>query len=1363
MNRKRKRLYRTIGFAILIFSIGFIVNDQLRKMGNRISGEYLQELISKESKGLYRIAFEEIDLNILRKSINIRNLELQATPENREDSINAKNIYEAQVAEVNISLESVIRIYTNKELVVDGIEVIDPKLFMTKVNPEKEPLKFGRETGELYEIISEYLDLLHVNYLKVRSGTVDHSPSNFRLKAIDFSVEDFTVSQNQKRKKIFYSEAINLGVDQQSILLPDSIHELSFEGFELSTKDSILNFNNFKIQARDDVDAVEVFKNQNQNIYDIDIPTLELKGINYLKAYEDNFLVVEQVNIPKPKIKIQSVLKSKKQNTEQAENSIGASLLALFDLIKINEFKIHEGGLNLTLKGDNQQRFLSDNISIDLFNIELDSTQRDIQNIIHYFEHATVEINDYDYLLPDNLHNIKFKKLNFNTIDSTMLVQNLEIKPSRSLDDSTLTQYNLNLPILKVEGIAHRDIYDNDRIDLKNLALRNATITITPPYLKSDSIQKSIITPEKLYKILGRNFNEIKLDKFSVLNSNLNIGNIFSGKSLNIQSQFLQIDSTLKSWHKIADSTLMNGQELVYNLEKGQLKVSTFQSEGNLHSLDLTNLNLTYENLRDQVKIDYLSIKGVQLDSILYKKKINIDSITLFKPQLEISYKDLKQQSAQNHDWQFPEKPINILLKEGELKYQIDEYRDLNIADFNIEVNYQNELKLFQIFANEIILKDDKLKHQISITKLNLPKNQNKLMLSDIEIKPQKKNDSLSLSLKIPEISFINFNKDAVFQNKKFEADSMLTSINQLNYIGSTDLKKYFEIENDIDGEFKFSVNDANINLTASNILLLNKENKKSELLISNAILNIKNLNFPKIPNQNLIYAEDFDLSNKNFTYYSPERDTISIQNINYSSVEELGEIQLFNFNGADSATNLKIEEIKMLNAKLTKYINNNWIDIREFRSKKTTINIKIRNQDQSQLPNRIDFPFDRLKINKFNSNDINIKIIHQERNRNFYVRQANLSINTLSLDSTLNPKEIHHHIKSLVFSGKNYRENFGKHYTVFADDYTYRYPESEFEAVDIKMRSKYDRFEYSEQIKSQNDWFQLDIATLKLENLNVDSLLISQKFILDKITVDKGNFTVFRDLNVPHNDNRKVPMPQQVLAQSDFAFYVDSVFVNSDIHIHIVPKEASGIGTMTLNIDSGYIFNMRTHHFKTNKPMLLQAKGRLNETANFNTKVDFPMPSENGEFHFMGNIGPMDLKNLNEMLIPLGAIEVRSGYNEGVKINFKGNDDFSEGLMEFQYNNLKIDILDRDTYQSKGFGNNLKTIFANSFVVSSKNPRWFKVQEGNIFFERIKSRSIFNLWAKALLSGAVSSIGIKKSKEEAKAYYKENKEVIEE
>jgi len=414
-------------------------------------------------------------------------------------------------------------------------------------------------------------------------------------------------------------------------------------------------------------------------------------------------------------------------------------------------------------------------------------------------------------------------------------------------------------------------------------------------------------------------------------------------------------------------------------------------------------------------------------------------------------------------------------------------------------------------------------------------------------------------------------------------------------------------------------------------------------------------------------------------------------------------------------------------------------------------------------LPEIIELPFKSLRLKKLLSNNINIKVYHDEKERNYFVRKADLQIDGLAFDSTLIPKEVHHHINSLVFSGKNYRETFGKHYTITAKDYTFSYPSSDFEAHEIKMRSKYDRFEYSEHIDYQNDWFKLDVTSLQLRKLNVDSLLMSQKFILNKLELIKGDFTVFRDLNIPLNDDKKVAMPQKLLSEMEFAFNVDTVFVNSDIHIHIMPKETSGIGTMTLNIDTGHLFNIRTHHFKNEKPMILQARGQLNEKANFSTKVNFPMPSEKSEFHFVGKVGELDLTALNEMLIPLGAIEVRSGFNKEVNINFKGNDEYAEGLMEFRYDNLKIDILDRETYQSKGFGNNLKTIFANSFVVSSSNPRWFKLQEGNIFFERVKSRSIFNFWAKSLLSGAVSSIGINKSKEEAKAYYKDNKDNVEE
>ena len=80
----------------------------------------------------------------------------------------------------------------------------------------------------------------------------------------------------------------------------------------------------------------------------------------------------------------------------------------------------------------------------------------------------------------------------------------------------------------------------------------------------------------------------------------------------------------------------------------------------------------------------------------------------------------------------------------------------------------------------KINLQDEKLNHQINLSELTLPKNQNNLSLIDIQIKPIQINDTLSLSAKIPEIRFKNFNKDVLIQNQRFEADSMLSLITEL-------------------------------------------------------------------------------------------------------------------------------------------------------------------------------------------------------------------------------------------------------------------------------------------------------------------------------------------------------------------------------------------------------------------------------------------------------------------------------------------------------------------------------------------------------------------------------------------------------
>lgn len=92
----------------------------------------------------------------------------------------------------------------------------------------------------------------------------------------------------------------------------------------------------------------------------------------------------------------------------------------------------------------------------------------------------------------------------------------------------------------------------------------------------------------------------------------------------------------------------------------------------------------------------------------------------------------------------------------------------------------------------------------------------------------------------------MNFNKDALIQNKTFEADSMFSRITELNYFGHTDLQKYFNFTESKENSFSFAVKNSLIKLAGSSIVLFNAKKKTSQILNSNASLTLRNLHFPK-------------------------------------------------------------------------------------------------------------------------------------------------------------------------------------------------------------------------------------------------------------------------------------------------------------------------------------------------------------------------------------------------------------------------------------------------------------------------------------------------------------------------------------
>jgi hypothetical protein len=1360
MRKALKPILKILIITVLVVPAIIIGNNRLENLGNETAAEIITDLIRTESKGLYELDFEHLEVNILLRTVRVFKAQLTPNYAQISDSSTISNVYQVSVDYLDIDLQSVWKLYTTNELLIKGVNVVNPLISMTKVNPEKKAIKFGRETGELYEIISDYLDLLHIEYFHVTGGGINHYPSKLSLNTINFGITDFTLDSVKNKRKVFYSEDINLGLNNQVIDLPDSIHVLSFDGFKLSTKDSILSFTNLKIAAKTSINVEKSFQEDQQNIYNIAIPVLELKGINYLKVYEDNHLVIDEVNIPKPIINIMSVSAAASDEKEEivSENTIGNSLLALFDLIMVKRFKINEADLELVVRINNQQQFKSNNVSIELFDILLDSSNYRINSRTSYFENAKISINEYDYKLPDSLHTIAFKSLAINTFNSSLIVEDFTLKPERKLNNTSISQYDFNIPNISLTGINYQEALIDKRMSLTSMVFTNPIINIEPYGRESGDKIDTVFTPKVLQSLLNTYFEEIKATDIQVNNGDVKVGSQFSIKAINLKLENLAIDTAVKSWHDVADSIYLQAKDLNIHLKQGDLLVGNINAGKKLHNFNLTDFSYKDQFKNDFVQSKQLIVNGVQLDSMIQKSIIQINFLSLINPTIELQQRKTNGNQQQS-DWTWPKNPITMKIIDGNFNFKYDSSSSLQIGQFSSELIYKKGIKVISFISNNLQLKDEGLGHKIKIEDLKLPKYNSNVLIKNLRFEPFNDKINFHLNTNIPSLQIINFNREIDFSVNKLKADSLILQVDDMIFEQSHPADE--EKDKDSEDIFGISFKAIVVQIKQTKVEINEQDGKNLTTSIHNAKILLKDFNYPKsTSNNSIFYARNVAWESSEIHVKTQDEANFSTGFIHYNSSTKDGNLNNLSYKHTKSNTDVIIKKIEVENWDVKKYIYENIMDIGNLTVAEVGANFTMALSEDKELNNLRYLPFKRLIINNLNTEKIDFNIEVKEKDRFYRTKGANLKLQKLTLDSTFNINELHHSLSAFSLSGKNYKEDIGKFYTISCADYFFSYPGSFFTANDILLESKFNRFEFSRQIQFQTDWFNLKIASLHLKGINLNKLF-QEELIVRKAEIDEADFTVFRDLQVPLDSSKFVALPQESLRKLKIPVFIDTVKVRANINIFVAADDGSGIGVVSINDLDGGIYGLKSRDDGKNKPIELSTKGKLNKLGDFQANVSFDYPSPKSSFRMNGNIGAMEMTSLNEMMIPIAAVEVRSGMSESVVFNFEGNDDFARGNMDFKYNNLKVNILDGDTYQSSGLSNSLVTFFANSFVVRGQNPNFFKFNQGTIFYERDKSRSIFNYWAKALLSGVVSSIGINSSKEDEKEYY--NKENIEE
>ncbi|MBO9631966.1 MAG: hypothetical protein J7578_02530 [Chitinophagaceae bacterium] len=282
-----------------------------------------------------------------------------------------------------------------------------------------------------------------------------------------------------------------------------------------------------------------------------------------------------------------------------------------------------------------------------------------------------------------------------------------------------------------------------------------------------------------------------------------------------------------------------------------------------------------------------------------------------------------------------------------------------------------------------------------------------------------------------------------------------------------------------------------------------------------------------------------------------------------------------------------------------------------------------------------------------------------------------------------------------------------------------------------------------------QTDYIQVWTGPILFRNIEPVMYFYDSTLTISSISLQQPSIEVFRDKRPPFQHGIYKPLPTGMIQKIPFPIAIDSIL------IHDMAAQYSELSDKTLqtgvvhfsHIDAqlSQIKNIDLHHTDS---LRLRATAKFLDQIGLQLNMDESYMDSLRGFFLDVHMARAHLPVLNPILEPLASIKVRRGDLDTMILRAVGRDYISLGEMQMKYRNLNIQFL-KNGQEKSTFVTRFITWAANHLVLRKHNAN----KTGTVYFPRFRDRSIFNYWVKMTLSGAASSVGVKKNRKYIKRY----------
>ncbi|QQT27486.1 hypothetical protein [Sphingobacterium spiritivorum] len=280
-----------------------------------------------------------------------------------------------------------------------------------------------------------------------------------------------------------------------------------------------------------------------------------------------------------------------------------------------------------------------------------------------------------------------------------------------------------------------------------------------------------------------------------------------------------------------------------------------------------------------------------------------------------------------------------------------------------------------------------------------------------------------------------------------------------------------------------------------------------------------------------------------------------------------------------------------------------------------------------------------------------------------------------------------------------------------------------------------------------------LRFDTVRFENLDFKNLMRNKQLTARRAQIRNGSVVISSDKRYHSPSENKIGQsPHQKLLQLKGLLRLDTVLVeNVDVTYSEFSNKYLKEGSISFDHTRGYLTNVTNDSVALKKDKWMRANLSSNIMGSGLLKVEFgfDMLSKQGEHTYKGSVGAMNATAFNRILRPLLNVEIASGNIKRINFDYKANDYRNWGTFKFDYNHLKINILNEQGKGEEKVSKRAISFLVNSFILNDSNPDANEIYHvGNVNYKRVPQYPFFKTLWQSLLAGIKQCVGMTPERE---------------